>query len=64
MYKVNNGGTKIVPIINGMDLINIGFKQSKEIGNSLKYAFKLQLDGLSKEEILKKIELNRKNIYN
>lgn len=60
LSEINNKETKIVPFINGQDLINLGFIPNKNFGDILDYAFKLQIDGLNKEEIINKIIINRK----
>lgn len=43
----------ITPYIQGKDLIRLGYKPSKEIGEMLKYGFDLQLQGREKHEIIK-----------
>lgn len=60
--KVNRKEAKIEPIVNGIDLINLGLKQGKDIGNALKYGFDLQIEGLKKQEILEKIKEKFQNI--
>lgn len=47
----------IKPVIQGRDLIKLGLKPSKEFKIILDRAFELQLDGLSKEEIINRLEL-------
>lgn len=56
LATVNDNKTTIKPIVTGIDLINIGYTQGKELGEVLKYAFKLQISGMSREEILKNIK--------
>lgn len=56
LASVNDNKTTIKPLVTGADLINIGYTQGKELGEILKYAFKLQIDGMSREEILKSIK--------
>lgn len=55
LNKVNDNKTSIEPLVTGKDLINIGYTQSKQLGDTLRYAFELQIKGLSKEEILQKV---------
>lgn len=45
------------PLVKGADLIQMGYKPSKEFGNILKEAFKLQISGLNKEQIIKQLKL-------
>jgi tRNA nucleotidyltransferase (CCA-adding enzyme) len=54
--KVNENKTTIDPLITGKDLTQMGYIQGEEIGIILKKAFELQINGLSKEEILKTIK--------
>jgi tRNA nucleotidyltransferase (CCA-adding enzyme) len=56
LQKVNGEETKIIPFITGKDLIDMGLKPNKEFKKILELAFKLQLNGLNREEILKKLE--------
>ena len=54
----------IKPLVLGRDLIELGFKPSKEFKEILEFAFDLQIDeNLSKEEILSKITIKYKNCY-
>ena len=57
---INEEKNIIEPIIKGRDLIGMGFKQGKEFKEILSNAFKLQIDGLDKEAILKELNLNNK----
>lgn len=43
------------PLINSKDLLELGFKPGKEFGEILKFSMDLQVEGLSKDEIIKKI---------
>ena len=43
------------PLINSKDLLELGFKPGKEFGEMLKTSMDLQIEGLSKSEIIKKI---------
>jgi len=43
------------PLINSKDLLELGFKPGKEFGERLKTSMDLQIEGLSKDEIIKKI---------
>lgn len=56
LATVNENKTTIKPLVTGEDLINMGYSQGKELGETLKYAFKLQISGMSKDEILKNIK--------
>ena len=60
LTKVNGEKTKIEPLIKGSDLISMGYNQGKEFKYILDKAFKLQIDGLSKDEIIQKLELKEK----
>ena len=54
----------IKPLVQGRDLIALGYKPSKEFKEILEFAFDLQIDeNLSKEEILSKITIKYKNCY-
>lgn len=44
-----------VPLVTSKDLFKLGYKPGKDFGDKLKLAMKLQIEGLSKEEILSKI---------
>lgn len=46
---------EILPVVLGRDLIALGFTPGKELGELLKQAYELQLDGFTKQEILDKI---------
>jgi len=43
------------PLINSKDLLELGFKPGKEFGERLKISMDLQIEGFSKDEIIKKI---------
>lgn len=45
------------PLLKGADLIQMGYKPSKEFGCILEEAFKLQMSGLSKYQIIKQLKL-------
>ncbi|MDF2866420.1 MAG: cca [Clostridia bacterium] len=62
LLTVNENKTKIVPLITGKDLIELGYAQGEELGKALKYAFDLQITGLYKEEIINKIKSSKKEI--
>lgn len=64
LSSVNENKTTIVPLVTGKDLMEIGYVQGEELGKTLKYAFDLQISGLSKKEILKNIQSNKKEISN
>jgi tRNA nucleotidyltransferase (CCA-adding enzyme) len=53
IYFKKFGEKKIAPIVKGGELILLGWKEGAELGADLKYAFELQMDGLTKEEIIK-----------
>lgn len=54
--KINNlYKSTIIKLVTGKDLIDLGFKEGKVLGEKLKYAYELQLEGLSREEILNKL---------
>ncbi|MDD2377085.1 MAG: CCA tRNA nucleotidyltransferase [Clostridia bacterium] len=55
--EVNENKTTINPLVTGKDLIQMGYIQDEKIGKILKKAFDLQINGLSKEEILNKIKI-------
>ena len=58
--ELNIQNTALKPLVQGRDLINLGFKPSKEFKNILDFALDLQIDeNLNKDDILNKI----KNIY-
>ncbi len=59
LVTVNENKTSILPLVNGKDLIQMGYVQGAEIGEILKEAFELQIRGLSKEEIINKIKRNK-----
>mgnify|MGYP002399200894 CR=1 FL=1 len=46
---------KIKPLVTGKDLIALGMKPGKEFKGILEKALNLQLEGYTKEEILRKI---------
>lgn len=50
--EVSTSPGKIQPFITGKDLINNGINPGVEMGNMIKKAFDLQLEGLLKEDIL------------
>lgn len=56
LKKVNENKTTIEPFVTGKDLIELGFKQDKNLGEALKYAFKLQISGLNKEKIIENVQ--------
>lgn len=56
LLEVNNRELTIIPLVNGKDLLEMGFTQGIMIGNALKYAFKLQIEGLEREDILKLVK--------
>lgn len=64
LSTVNENKTTIVPLVTGKDLIEIGYVQGEELGKALKYAFDLQISGLSKYEILNKVKTSKKEIMN
>jgi tRNA nucleotidyltransferase (CCA-adding enzyme) len=43
---------KINPLVNGQDLLNLGYKPGKHLGQMLNTAFEWQLEGKNREEIL------------
>ena len=45
------------PLLKGADLIQMGYKPSKEFGIILDEAFKLQMSGLSRYQIIKHLKL-------
>lgn len=47
---------KIKPLVNGQDLIQLGYKPGKHMGQILNKAFELQLEGKNREEILRLIQ--------
>lgn len=53
--KIDQQETNLIPLVTGKDLIEKGFKQGKELGKALKDAYNLQIEGLSREEIIKEI---------
>ena len=57
--EVNGNKTTIDPLVTGKDLIKLGYIQGEEMGIALKRAFDLQIDGLSKDEILNKIKAKK-----
>lgn len=54
--EVNQNKTTIKPVVTGKDLIDMGYTQGEELGKMLKQAFRLQIQGFSKEEIINKIK--------
>ena len=57
--EVNENKTTITPLVTGKDLIKLGYTEGEEMGKVLKNAFDFQINGLSKEEILKKIKVKK-----
>lgn len=45
-----------VPLVTSKDLFELGYKPGKDFGDKLKLSMDLQINGFSKEEILKKIK--------
>lgn len=56
LKEVNRSSEKIIPIVNGNDLITLGYFPNLQFTEMLKYAFDLQLDGKNKLEIIEKIK--------
>lgn len=54
--KVEAVRDQILPVILGRDFIELGYKPGKELGDLVKEAYEMQLDGLTKEEILEKFK--------
>jgi tRNA nucleotidyltransferase (CCA-adding enzyme) len=55
-------GDVIKPIVNGKELIDLGWKPGIELGKYLKFAFELQMDGYKKERIIRILLRKRKKI--
>lgn len=49
-------GQKIKPLVNGRDLIQLGYKPGKHMGQVLNKAFELQLEGKNRDEILSQLK--------
>lgn len=49
------GATKIVPLVQGRDLIKLGLKPGPQFSKILKEAFSMQIEGISKERILRNL---------
>lgn len=52
----NEFPTEIEPLVMGRDLLEMGMKPGPKFGKILKVAFEMQLDGATKDEILKSIK--------
>jgi len=48
------GEKKIEPLVKGNDLLNLGYKQGKELGDTLRWLYDLQMDGYKKEQLIEK----------
>ena len=57
------GVTKIRPLVQGRDLIELGLKPSEDFKSILNECYEKQLDGYSKEEIIKNVKLNIEESY-
>lgn len=51
-----NPAETIQPVVQGKDLIEIGFQPGKKLGKILDYAFEQQMEGENKDEIIDKIK--------
>lgn len=65
--KLNVLDGRQAPLVSGQDLMEIGFKQSKKMGEILKWAYQKQLDGIfnNKEQAMEEIRnewCNTKNV--
>jgi len=51
-----NPGDRIEPVVKGRDLVHAGYQPGKQFRPILRYAYELQLSGLSKDQILKDVQ--------
>ena len=59
-YCLEFGTDKIHPVVMGRDLINLGMQPGTAFRKILAYAYELQMDGFTKEEIWDMVEENEK----